>query len=247
MDFGQELAKLADDGLLIVHCLDFFGQPSDDSRFLAAAIEQYDHGTGDVDFDDAPVVSRTRSGAYVSAWVWVEDYDLRYTPDEKKGLSDFKSALEVLTLRGLTVRACLEYFGKQCVGSPYIERAKERYLYVCPRRRWHPWDKYAFDEFPIVSESEQGAYVSVWLWVSNEGVLPADAPMNSIPELPDRRVLSQCIVDEYRCQHTADFFAPKPRANFDKLSYCVAAPLRIVSCALLSASTGLCADLKGPE
>jgi len=224
MDFEQELAKLADDGLLVGHCLDFFGQPSNDSPCLAAAIEQYDHGNGDVDFDANPIVSCTKSGAYVSAWVWVEDYDLTYTPDEKKKLADFRSPLEDLVLRGMTVRACLDYFGMQCVGNPYIERAKETYLYVCPGLRWHPWEKYVFDEFPIVSESERGAYVSVWLWVSNEGVLPADAPMNYIPELPDRRVLPQCIVDEYRCQRTADFFAPTPRVHFDTLSYCVCCP-----------------------
>lgn len=212
MDFEQELANLADDGLLVVHCLDFFGQPSDDSPYLAAAIEQYDHGNGDVDFDVDPVVSRTKAGAYVSAWVWVDDYDLSYTSYKKKSLAHFRSALEDLTLLGLTVRVCLDYFGKQCVGSPYIERAKAHYLYVCPGLRWHPWKKYVFDEFPIVSKSEGGAYVSVWLWVSNEGVLPADVSMPYIPELPDRRVLSQCIVDEYRCQHTVDFFVPKPRA-----------------------------------
>jgi hypothetical protein len=224
MDFEQELAKLANDGLLVAHCLDFFGQPFDGNPFLAAAIEQCDHGNGDVDFDVEPVVSRTKSGAFVSAWVWVEDYDRSCTPYEKKSLSDFRSALEDLVLRGLTVRACLDYFGKQCAGNPYIERAKELYLYVCPGLRWHPWDKYVFDEFPIVSESVHGAYVSVWLWVSNEEVLPEDDPMNYNPELPDRRILSQCIVDEFRCQHTVDFFAPTPRTHFDTLSHDVCCP-----------------------
>jgi hypothetical protein len=215
MDFEQELANLADDGLLVTHCLDFFGQPFSDSPFLAAAIEQHDHGNGDVGFDANPVVSRTKSGAYVSAWVWVEDCDLRYTPFEKKRLSDFRSALEELTLRGLTVRVCLDYFGKQCVGSPYIECAQELCLYVYSFVWWNPWKRYLFDESPIVSMSEGGAYVSVWLWVPNEGGLSADAPMDYIPELPDRRVLSQCIVDEYRCQHTVDFFCQRHAApNF---------------------------------
>jgi hypothetical protein len=227
MDFEQELAKLTTEGLLVVHCLDFFGQPFSDSPCLAAAIEQYDRGTGDVDFDDNPIVSCTKSGAYVSAWVWVEDYDLTYIADEKKKLADFRGELEKLTLRGMTVRACLDFFGKQCVGSPYIERAKEDYLYVCPGLRWRPWDKYVFDEFPIVAESEHGAYISVWLWVFNEGVLPADVPMNYIPDLPDRQVLSQCIVDEYRCQHTADFFLPTPRVDFETPSYCVCRPYKV--------------------
>jgi hypothetical protein len=70
VDRRQILAGLIADGLSFGECVEAFAT---DDPLIEKARDEYVH-EGEVEIDDATVVSRgDDSGAYVLAWVWVDD------------------------------------------------------------------------------------------------------------------------------------------------------------------------------
>jgi hypothetical protein len=71
--FGEAIAKLRELGLGFGTCVAEFGAGAEEASLIERAREQYVH-EGEVEIDDDPVVSRgDDNGAYVMAWVWVEN------------------------------------------------------------------------------------------------------------------------------------------------------------------------------
>lgn len=72
MNFVDELRKLKDAGMTFSDCVAIFG--SDDSNPYVDAARKHFHREGEVEFDDTTVVSESEdAGAYVMAWIWVDD------------------------------------------------------------------------------------------------------------------------------------------------------------------------------
>ncbi|ANB76317.1 hypothetical protein AYM40_29155 [Paraburkholderia phytofirmans OLGA172] len=70
-----ELLRLKRRGLTFDHCLKFFGEDWRGNPLIEEARRICDRGSGDIHFDNDPLVSEFADGAYVSAWVWVDDCD----------------------------------------------------------------------------------------------------------------------------------------------------------------------------
>jgi hypothetical protein len=65
----------------------------------------------------------------------------------------------------VTQGEALNFFGEQYADSPFVKAA--------PSLDENDFD---YDDNPLVSEGDDGAYVNVWVWVSNEdaGINPKE-------------------------------------------------------------------------
>ncbi|ANB76323.1 hypothetical protein AYM40_29185 [Paraburkholderia phytofirmans OLGA172] len=167
-DFESVLSHMVSNGFKPSDFLDFFGKQYEDSPFIGAADRLYNHGTGAISFDPAPLVHASEFGAYVSAWVWVDkDPDLIDWSTEPESRPyqrqrDFSEQLREMQEDGLTAQMCIDYFGLRECNLHYVASARRQ----CPYAR----GMVCFDADPIVSESAYGAYVSAWLWVWNQEI-----------------------------------------------------------------------------
>ncbi|ANB72634.1 hypothetical protein AYM40_09835 [Paraburkholderia phytofirmans OLGA172] len=197
--FELQLSKLQSEGLLPGHFIDFFGKQSAGSPFIAAAERIFDHGTGDISLDPAPIVLVSEYGAYVSAWVWVdgdpEQVSLNAAADgsPKKQREDFCEQLGRMQADGLTSQMCIDFFG--------LQETKHHYIVQARRRHAHARGVVVFDADPMVSESLSGAYVSAWLWVWNRDIGADDSPKTTLqpprkccrsPEASSGQVIPDC-------------------------------------------------------
>ncbi len=84
-------------------------------------------------------------------------------------------ALRALIADGLGFAECIHAFGEE--GSPFIEAAREKY--ACGSS-----GDVEIDATTVVSQSDDGAFVMGWLWVSNStaGVCPLDDMLESFKE-----------------------------------------------------------------
>ncbi|MGB8423546.1 hypothetical protein [Paraburkholderia sp.] len=167
-DFEPQLSSLASEGLRPCDFLDFFGKQYEGSPFIEAAERLFDRGAGDFSFDSAPIVLASEYGAYVSAWVWVEadsdsiDCDAVPQIGSAQCQLNFREQLRAMQEDGLTAQMCIDFFGLRERNVDYVVTARRQYA----RGR----GVIVFDADPMVSESEDGAYVSAWLWVWNREV-----------------------------------------------------------------------------
>jgi hypothetical protein len=81
VDVVQALKLLKESGLSFGDCVTVFGETADNSPLIGAAQEIHQE-EGSLEIDDTTVISRgDEPGAYVMAWVWVNDADAGiYTP-----------------------------------------------------------------------------------------------------------------------------------------------------------------------
>jgi hypothetical protein len=79
----RELTRLRNGhGLDFAVCLEFFGDDRESDPYARTAFEQY-HRDGETEIADPTVVSLSDDqGAYVLAWVWVDDADAGIAHDE---------------------------------------------------------------------------------------------------------------------------------------------------------------------
>lgn len=70
----NELTKLKERGLTFSDCVDVFGVERDTDPQARKAFEIH-HREGEVEIDSTTVISESSEGAYVMAWVWVDDPD----------------------------------------------------------------------------------------------------------------------------------------------------------------------------
>jgi hypothetical protein len=194
-DFESQLSHLVSEGFRPCDFLDFFGEQHRGSPFIEAAERLFDLGTGDFSFDSAPLIRASEYGAYVSAWVWVDagpdsigcDAELESSPDECG--AEFNEQLRVMRDDGLTAQMCIDFFGLRERNLDYVVRARRQYA----RGR----GVIVFDADPMVSESEDGAYVSVWLWVWNREISANEA--NSLKTTPPDSCCRSATSKEKRC------------------------------------------------
>jgi hypothetical protein len=69
------LSKANDmDSLSLLDKLEFYGKKFEDSDPLVhkQAVDKYTNATEDIVIDDDALVSKSKAGSYVMAWVWVE-------------------------------------------------------------------------------------------------------------------------------------------------------------------------------
>ena len=190
-DFESQLSHLASEGMRPCDFLDFFGEQHEGSPFIEAAERLFDRGTGDFSFDSAPLVLASEYGAYVSVWVWVDDgsdsIDCDAEPESSPHQSrlNFSEPLRMMQDDGLTAQMCIDFFGLRERNVDYVVRARRQYA---PGR-----GVVVFDADPMVSESEDGAYVSAWLWVWNREIFAneANGPKMTPPDSCCRSAISK--------------------------------------------------------
>lgn len=73
MTLQDRLKALIDEGLEFSKCVEAFGV-GEDNDFAKAAKDMYG-SEGSVEIDSTTVLSESDGGAYVMAWVWVENAD----------------------------------------------------------------------------------------------------------------------------------------------------------------------------
>lgn len=83
----ERLAALKAEGLTFGACITAFGVDRDTDPFAKVAFENY-QDEGSTEIDDFTVLSKSKDGAYVMAWVWVSNEEAGIPSDEEEEEED---------------------------------------------------------------------------------------------------------------------------------------------------------------
>lgn len=72
------LQQALEDGVTYAAFVQAMGENAEKNAYAQAAIEQYVFGSdGDIEIDDVVMISPSEDGAYVSAWLWVDQASMK--------------------------------------------------------------------------------------------------------------------------------------------------------------------------